>query len=49
MAALLPHLKVVQLPQETVLFERGDAINAVYFPSLEVLSATRVLTRSPCR
>jgi CRP-like cAMP-binding protein len=32
MAALLPHLAVVQLPQETVLFERGDVIKAVYFP-----------------
>jgi hypothetical protein len=26
MAALLPHLKVVELPQETVLYERGDTI-----------------------
>jgi CRP-like cAMP-binding protein len=32
MAAFLPHLRVIELPHETVLFERGDSINAVYFP-----------------
>ena len=32
MAALLPHLKVVELPQETVLYESGDTIKAVYSP-----------------
>jgi CRP-like cAMP-binding protein len=32
MAALLPHLRVVELPQETVLYERDDTIKAVYFP-----------------
>jgi len=30
--ALLPHLKVVELPQELVLFDAGDPIKAVYFP-----------------
>jgi CRP-like cAMP-binding protein len=32
LAGLLPYLKVVELPQETVLYESGDAIKAVYFP-----------------
>jgi CRP-like cAMP-binding protein len=32
LARLLPYLKVVELPQETVLYESGDAIKAVYFP-----------------
>jgi hypothetical protein len=31
-AALLPHLKVLDLPPETVLFETGDTIETVYFP-----------------
>jgi CRP-like cAMP-binding protein len=30
--ALLPHIKAVELPQETVLFETGDTIKTVYFP-----------------
>jgi hypothetical protein len=34
LAALLPHLKAVDLPQETVLFESGDAIKTVYFPQI---------------
>src|SRR5690242_3536166 len=28
---LEPHLRTVQLPQESVLFEAGDKINSVYF------------------
>jgi len=32
MAALLPHLRFVEMPQETVLYENGDTIKAVYFP-----------------
>jgi CRP-like cAMP-binding protein len=32
MAALLPHMNVLELPQETVLFETGDTIKTVYFP-----------------
>jgi CRP-like cAMP-binding protein len=31
MAALVPHLRVVQLPRETVLFEAGDTIKAIHF------------------
>jgi CRP-like cAMP-binding protein len=38
MAALLPHLKVVELPQETVLYESGDTIKVVYFPHQGVIS-----------
>jgi CRP-like cAMP-binding protein len=37
-AALLPHLKIVDLPQETVLFEAGDTIETVYFPLSGVVS-----------
>jgi CRP-like cAMP-binding protein len=36
--ALLPHLKVVELPQETVLFDAGDQIKAVYFPHIGIVS-----------
>jgi CRP-like cAMP-binding protein len=38
MAALLPHMQVVQLPQETVLFEAGDTIKAIYFPHTALVS-----------
>jgi len=38
MAALAPHLRVVQLPHETVLFEAGDTIKAVYFPHSGIVS-----------
>jgi len=38
MAALVPHLRVVPLPQETVLFEAGDTIKAVYFPHTGIVS-----------
>jgi CRP-like cAMP-binding protein len=38
MAALVPHLRVVQLPHETVLFEAGDTIKAVYFPHSGIVS-----------
>jgi hypothetical protein len=38
LAALLPHLKAVELPQETVFFESGDAIKAVYFPHNALIS-----------
>jgi CRP-like cAMP-binding protein len=37
-AALLPHLNVLELPQETVLFETGDTIETVYFPLSGVVS-----------
>jgi CRP-like cAMP-binding protein len=32
LAALLPYMKIIELPQETVLFETGDTISTVYFP-----------------
>ena len=38
MAALAPHLRVVQLPHETVLFEAGDTIKAIYFPHSGIVS-----------
>jgi CRP-like cAMP-binding protein len=37
-ATLMPHLKVFELPQETVLFETGDTIKTVYFPLSGVVS-----------
>ncbi|OLB75102.1 MAG: hypothetical protein AUI16_12860 [Alphaproteobacteria bacterium 13_2_20CM_2_64_7] len=38
MDALVPHLRVVQLPRDTVLFEAGDTIKAVYFPHTGIVS-----------
>jgi CRP-like cAMP-binding protein len=38
MAVLQPHLRVLDLPQETVLFETGDTIKTVYFPLSGVVS-----------
>jgi CRP-like cAMP-binding protein len=38
MAELLPHLRTVDLPQETVLFESGDEISTVYFPHSGLVS-----------
>ena len=38
MSALQPHLKVVDLPQETVLFEIGDRVDRVYFPHSGIVS-----------
>jgi CRP-like cAMP-binding protein len=38
MERLLPHLKMVELPQEPVLYERGDTIGAVYFPHRGLIS-----------
>jgi CRP-like cAMP-binding protein len=38
LAALAPHLQLIQLPQETVLFEAGDTIKAVYFPHTGIVS-----------
>jgi CRP-like cAMP-binding protein len=37
-SALLPHLKAFDLPQETVLYETGDTISAIYFPLAGVVS-----------
>lgn len=36
--ALLPYLKVVELPQELVLFEAGDTIRSIYFPHAGIVS-----------
>jgi CRP-like cAMP-binding protein len=37
-ASLHPHLRVVELPQETVLFEAGDTISQVFFPHSGIVS-----------
>jgi CRP-like cAMP-binding protein len=37
-AALRPHLKATHLQQKTVLYDVGDAIKAVYFPTTAVIS-----------
>jgi CRP-like cAMP-binding protein len=38
MATLVPHLRVVELPDETVLFEAGDTIKTLYFPHNGIVS-----------
>lgn len=38
MSALQPHLKLVDLAQETVLFEIGDKVDRVYFPHSGIVS-----------
>jgi CRP-like cAMP-binding protein len=38
LSALAPHLKSVELPQEKVLFEAGDAIKLAYFPHSGIIS-----------
>ena len=43
-AALMPHLRVVELPQEAVLFEAGDTIKALYFPHNGIVSILVDLT-----
>jgi CRP-like cAMP-binding protein len=43
-AALKPHLKATHLQQKTVLYETGDTINAVYFPTSAVVSLVSTLT-----
>ena len=42
--ALLPHLKVIELPQELVLFDAGDPMKAVYFPHMGIVSLVVDLT-----
>ena len=37
-AALRPHLKNIELKQKQVLFDAGDTIRAVYFPTSAVIS-----------
>jgi CRP-like cAMP-binding protein len=36
--AIVPHLESLDLPQETVLYENGDAITRVYFPQSGIVS-----------
>jgi CRP-like cAMP-binding protein len=43
-AALMPHLRLVELPHETVLFEAGDTIKALYFPHKGIVSILVDLT-----
>ena len=42
-AALRPHLKATHLEQKRVLFEAGDTISAVYFPTTAVVSLVLTL------
>jgi CRP-like cAMP-binding protein len=42
--ALKPHLKATHLQQKTVLYETGDTINAVYFPTSAVVSLVSTLS-----
>jgi CRP-like cAMP-binding protein len=44
MSSLQPHLKPVVLKQAKVLFESGDAVDAVYFPTDAVISLVVVLS-----
>jgi CRP-like cAMP-binding protein len=37
-AALLPHLKPVRLEHQTILYEAGEAITVVYFPTTAIIS-----------
>ena len=37
-AVLQPHLKIIDLPQETILYETGDLIDQIYFPHIGVVS-----------
>jgi CRP-like cAMP-binding protein len=38
MAALVPHLRLIELARETVLFEAGDTIKTLYFPHNGIVS-----------
>ncbi|MET3840552.1 hypothetical protein [Bradyrhizobium sp. OAE829] len=38
LSLLAPHLKVVEVKQHQILFEAGDPLEAVYFPSNAVVS-----------
>ena len=44
MVALQPHLKLVHLEQDHVLFEAGDTIEATYFPTSAVISIVVILS-----
>lgn len=41
---LEPHLKRVDLQQQKVLYEAGDTVNSVYFPSTAVVSLVVALS-----
>jgi CRP-like cAMP-binding protein len=41
---LQPHLRFVDLPQETVLFEAGGTVNRIYFPHAGIVSLVVELT-----
>src|ERR1700704_6097944 len=42
--SLRPHLKSIDLVNETVLFEAGDTIDRVFFPHSGIISLVVVLT-----
>jgi CRP-like cAMP-binding protein len=44
LASLRPHLKLIELQQQHVLFEAGDTIDHVYFPTGAVISLVLVLS-----
>src|SRR3954449_9878483 len=37
-SSIRPHLKAIHLPQKTILYEAGDTIKSVYFPTTAVIS-----------
>jgi len=39
-SSIRPHLKAIHLPQKTVLYEAGDTIKSVYFPTSAALVIT---------
>jgi hypothetical protein len=41
---LRPHLKTIELVQETILFEAGDSVERVYFPHSGIISMVVDLT-----
>jgi hypothetical protein len=43
-AALFPHLKSVHLAQQKVLYDAGDPIRAVYFPTSAIVSLVVALS-----
>lgn len=43
-ALLLPHLKPIELKQQTILYEAGDTVDVVYFPTSAVISLVVALS-----
>jgi hypothetical protein len=41
---LRPHLKPIELKQQTILYEAGDTVDAVYFPTTAVISLVVALS-----